>query len=88
MDEIEICHSEMGMRYSISAVEQVALWATEGFGSRAEMDRWFREVVKRGETGKKFLMRFRLWTETQDFKTQDAKRKRRGGRRETREKRC
>ena len=58
---IKISHDEkMGMRYSIHAVEQIALWSTEGFGSRAEMDEWFRPLVKPGQTVAKTLMRFRL----------------------------
>jgi hypothetical protein len=58
---IEISHDEkMGMRYSIYAVEKIALWSTEGFASRAEMDAWFRSVVKPGQTVVKTLMRFRL----------------------------
>ncbi|MEI6178310.1 MAG: hypothetical protein WCS43_15565 [Verrucomicrobiota bacterium] len=58
---IEISHDEtMGMRYSMHAVGQIALWSTEGFGSRAEMDAWFRPIVKPGQTVAKVLMRFRL----------------------------
>lgn len=58
---IEISNDEkMGMRYSIHAVQQVALWATEGFASRAEMDAWFRTLVKPRQSFVKNLMRFRL----------------------------
>ena len=35
------------------------LWKTEGFNSRAEMDDWFRPLVKPGQTVTKALMRFR-----------------------------
>jgi hypothetical protein len=64
---IEVSHDvKMGMRYSIYAVEQVALWSTEGFSSRAEMDAWFRSVVKPGGTVTKHLMRFRLFSNAGD----------------------
>ena len=36
------------------------LWEGEGFESQAEMDEWFRAVVKPGEIVTKHLMRFRL----------------------------
>jgi hypothetical protein len=66
---IEISHDEkMGMRYSIHAVEQVALWAVEGFDSRAAMDDMFREIVKPGQVVTKHLMRFRILTiHSKDF---------------------
>ena len=37
------------------------LHITEGFGTRSEMDEWFRPLVKPGQTVSKTLMRFRLW---------------------------
>lgn len=36
------------------------LWVTEGFGSREEMDDWFRAVVPCGQDMPKTLMRFCL----------------------------
>ena len=35
------------------------LYETEGFASRAELDEWFRPLVKRGQTLTKTLMMFR-----------------------------
>lgn len=48
----------MGMRYSIHAVNQLALWSTEGFAARVEMDAWFRLIVREGEAVTQFLMEF------------------------------
>ncbi len=42
------------------------LYETEGFESRAEMDEWFRPLVKPGKTVTKYLMRFRLANATSE----------------------
>ena len=58
--EIQITNDpKIGMRYSIYAADQIALWSTEGFDSRVGLDNWFRPLVKSGQTITKHLMRFR-----------------------------
>jgi len=58
---IEIHHrSDGGMFYACDFSGARLLHETEGFGSRAEMDVWFRQAIKPGRTVTKKLMRFRL----------------------------
>lgn len=57
---IRITHREDGgMIYAYGRVNETPLHETEGFASRAEMDAWFRPLVKRGQTIEKTLMLFR-----------------------------
>jgi hypothetical protein len=63
---IRITHCKNGvMRYSLvkryrfGRKHDQPLYATEGFRSKAEMDEWFRVLVKRGQTIRKTLMLFR-----------------------------
>lgn len=57
---IRITHREDGgMIYAYGRVNERPLHETEGFTSRAEMDEWFRPLVKRGQTVEKTLMSFR-----------------------------
>lgn len=54
---IRITHREDGgMLYACGRVNETPLHETEGFASRAEMDAWFRPLVKRGQTVEKTLM--------------------------------
>lgn len=56
---IRITHLEDGgMLYAYGRVNAQPLHETEGFASRAEMDEWFRPLVKPGQTVEKTLMRF------------------------------
>ena len=56
---IRITHREDGgMLYAYGRVNDTPLHATEGFASRAEMDEWFRPLVKCGQTVEKTLMLF------------------------------
>jgi hypothetical protein len=56
---IRITHrKDGGMLYAYGRVNDTPLHATEGFASRAEMDDWFRPLVKRGQTVEKTLMLF------------------------------
>lgn len=48
------------MIYSYGPMRDGRIHETEGFESRAEMDEWFRALVKPGQTVTKALMRFRL----------------------------
>lgn len=58
---IRITHKPDGdMIYAYGRVNSQPLHETEGFASRAEMDAWFRPLVKRGETVEKILMLFGL----------------------------
>ena len=57
---IQITHQPDGsMRYEYGMKNSKPLHETEGFKSRAELDEWFRPLVKRGCTITKTLMRFR-----------------------------
>jgi hypothetical protein len=57
---IRITHREDGgMLYAYGRVNETPLHETEGFVSRAEMDEWFRPLVKPGQTLTKTLMLFR-----------------------------
>lgn len=56
---IRITHREDGgMLYAYGRVNEQPLHETEGFASSAEMDEWFRPLVKRGQTVEKTLMLF------------------------------
>lgn len=57
---IKITHREDGgMLYAYGQPGDRPIHETEGFASRAEMDEWFRPLVKRGQTVTKSLMLFR-----------------------------
>lgn len=57
---IRIAHGEDGLMDYYSGKESgPALYESEGFESREEMDAWFRPLVKRGQTIEKTLMLFR-----------------------------
>ena len=56
---IRITHREDGgMIYAYGRVNETPLHETEGFASRAELDEWFRPLVKRGQTVEKTLIHF------------------------------
>lgn len=56
---IDIHHAEVaGMQYHYPC--NWNLWEGEGFDSSEAMDKWFRPLVKPGQTATKHLMRFRL----------------------------
>lgn len=59
---IHITRTVLGMGYWKFGTDEFleGLWKTEGFESQAEMDDWFRPLVKCGDTVLKHLMRFRL----------------------------
>lgn len=60
---IRITHKEDGDMLYVwgrATLEKPPLHETEGFASRAEMDAWFRPLIKPGQTVAKVLMRFRL----------------------------
>ena len=58
---ITIAHLTDGaMRYAYGMENDRPLHETEGFESKAEMDEWFRQLVKPGQAITKTLMRFRL----------------------------
>jgi hypothetical protein len=60
---IRITHKEDGdilYVWGRAALEYPPLYETEGFASRAEMDAWFRPLIKPGQTAAKILMRFSL----------------------------
>jgi hypothetical protein len=59
---IHITRTVLGMGYWEHGTDDFieGLWKTEGFESQAEMDDWFRRLVKPGEVATKWLMRFRL----------------------------
>jgi hypothetical protein len=60
---IQIAQMEDGiMRYAYGMENNKPLWQTEGFHSAAELDAWFRPLVKPGQSATKHLMRFRLAT--------------------------
>lgn len=60
---ILITHQQDGtMIYESGMGTTPALYQTEGFSTQAEMDDWFRMLVKPGQTASKFLMKFRLET--------------------------
>lgn len=48
-----------GMLYAYGPTEERPIHQTEGFGSRREMDDWFRPLIKPGQTVTMALMRFR-----------------------------
>lgn len=48
------------MLYAYGRVNPQPIHETEGFESRAEMDAWFRSLIKQGEPVEKTLMLFRL----------------------------
>ena len=57
---IKITHLEAGnMMYCCADLREM-LCKTEGFNSRAEMDNWFRPLVKIGETITKHIMFFEI----------------------------
>lgn len=62
---IDITHAPGGMVYSSPIVANRPIFGTEGFSSPAEMDDWFRPLVKSGQTVTKTLMRFRLFEDSQ-----------------------
>jgi hypothetical protein len=47
-----------GMLYAYGQPAERPIHETEGFGSRAEMDDWFRPLLKPGQTVTKILMSF------------------------------
>lgn len=49
------------MVYQGVGVDPFKIYITEGFNSQFEMDEWFRRLVKPGQAGKFFLMKFKLW---------------------------
>jgi hypothetical protein len=56
---IRITHKPDGdMIFAYGRANNTPLHESEGFASRAEMDEWFRPLVKRGETVEKTLMLF------------------------------
>lgn len=60
---IRITHKPDGdMLYSYGRVNSQPLHESEGFASRADMDKWFRPLVQPGYTAVKALMLFRLET--------------------------
>ena len=70
---IRITHREDGgMLYAYGMVNETPLHESEGFASRAELDEWFRPLVKPGQTIEKTLMRFRL-SNAQDHRPLAAK---------------
>jgi hypothetical protein len=61
---IRITHREDGgMIYAYGQVNEHPLHETEGFATRADLDAWFRPLVKPGQTVVKYLMRFKLCKE-------------------------
>jgi hypothetical protein len=59
--EIQITHLDGGkMRYERGGYEYKGLWIGEGFLSQDDMDTWFRDVVKKGETLMQYMMCFSL----------------------------
>ena len=57
---IRITHRPDGaMAYDCGKTSAPALYESEGFKSQAEMDDWFRPLVKHGQTDEKILMRFK-----------------------------
>lgn len=58
--EIEINRTIWGVGYWKKGTSDfMNLWIGEGFESQKDMDAWFLEIVKPGQTLKKHLMRFR-----------------------------
>lgn len=58
---IQIAQTEEGiMRYACVRKSPLPLWQNEGFESAAELDAWFRSLVKPGQSVTHHLMRFRL----------------------------
>ena len=56
---IRICHKPDGdMLYICGREHDQPLHKTEGFASRADMDAWFRPLIKPGQTVEKTLMCF------------------------------
>jgi hypothetical protein len=71
---VEITHRFGGdMLYIYGPVKERRLHETEGFASRAELDDWFRPLIKRGETIEKWLMFFSLANEAVEFKRIETK---------------
>lgn len=62
VEPIEISHDPMGARFSVAYVLGRPLFGTEGFESHRAMERWFESVVPLGQTSRKHLMQFRLYT--------------------------
>lgn len=59
--EIRITHREDGgMVFAFAERGEQRIHETEGFASRAELDAWFRPLVRRGETETKVMMHFRI----------------------------
>lgn len=57
---IRITHKPDGaMAYECGKESAPAIYVSEGFASQAEMDEWFRPLVKPGWTAEKVLMRFK-----------------------------
>lgn len=53
------------MRYAYGMESEKALYETEGFDSREDLDAWFRPLLKPGQSVIKHLMRFRLQTQSE-----------------------
>lgn len=61
---IRITHQPGGaMHYECGRESQSPLHETEGFANSAEMDAWFRPLVKAGETIEKTLMHFSRYSQ-------------------------
>lgn len=57
--EIEITRTVLGVGYWKKGTDIfLSLWASEGFESQKDMDAWFIEIIKPGQTVKMHLMRF------------------------------
>lgn len=59
---IKIAHlaSDGAMRYAYGMESATPIYQSEGFDSGAEMDEWFRRIVKPGHINTCALMRFRV----------------------------
>ncbi len=61
VNEVKITHKPDGdMLYAYGTPKARPLHETEGFTSRADMDAWFRPLVKPGQILLQHLMHFRL----------------------------
>ena len=59
--EIEITRNALGIGYWEPGTDVfLDLWAGEGFESQNDMDSWFKEVIKPGQSVKKHIMRLSL----------------------------
>ena len=59
---IDIWTRADGVKFLTQMPLRAMLWKSEGFNSKAEMDEWFRPLVKPGKGVCKAIMQFRLWT--------------------------